>query len=352
MMAEHMLPLSIPLNPPAGTQRRAEPVPLRPIPQSEPQASAVSPPRIVVVGVGGAGTNALSHIGHVYGDVVRLVALNTDAQTLDQAVADDRLCLGEAITQGLGAGGSPDVGARAAEASRHHIAALLRGADLIFVIAGLGGGTGTGAAPIVARIAREQNALVVGMVTLPFAFEGAPRRQVALAGHAAIAAAVNALITVPNDRLLHAVGRDQTLNSAFVLANEAMRQGIAGVVEIITRPGLINVDFADVRAVLRDAGPSLLAVGEGSGPERAAQAAEEAIAGGWLRASIGGARRVLLNVSGGDDLSLSEVTDIAAAVTRRIDPQAECVFGATIDRDLGDAVRVTLLAAGIAADLT
>lgn len=310
---------------------------------------AITPPqlRITVAGVGGAGTNALNHIGHIHDDAVRLVALNTDAQSLTQTQADDHLCLGEALTQGLGAGGAPEVGERAAEMSRHHIASLVRGTDLVFVLAGMGGGTGTGAAPVVAHVAREAGALTIGMVTLPFAFEGTRRRQAAYAGLTRIAQAVDALIVIPNDRLLQVANQGQTLNDAFVLANAALRRGIAGIVEIVAVPGLINVDFADVRAVLRQAGPSLLAVGEGSGPERATQAVEDAMSGGWLDANISGARRVLLNVTGSPDMTLFEVTEVAARVSERIDPQADCVFGAVIDPNLRDTLRITLIAAGL-----
>ncbi len=361
-MAERMVPLPTSLNPASHSlARRAGPVPLprgsfdplADVEESFLPARAPAPvthPRIAVVGVGGAGTNAVNHIGHVHGDAVRLVALNTDAQTLAHSGADDRLCLGESITQGMGAGGAADVGERAAEASRHHIASLLRGADLVFVIAGLGGGTGTGAAPVVARVARELGALTIGMVTLPFAFEGLRRQQVATSGHATIAGAVDALIVIPNDRLLHVAGQGQTLGGAFVLADEALRQGITGIVEIVTNPGLINVDFADVQAVLRGAGPSLLAVGEARGADRATLAVEDAMRGGWLDATIRGARRVLLNITSSADLALFEVTEIAGRITQQIDPHAECVFGVVIDPELRDTVRVTLMAAGLPGD--
>ncbi len=310
---------------------------------------AIVPPqvRILVAGVGGAGTNALNHIGHIHDDAVRLIALNTDAQTLAQTQADDHLCLGGAITQGVGAGGAPETGERAAEASRHHIASLLRGGDLVFVIAGLGGGTGTGASPVVARVAREQGALTVGMAMLPFAFEGVRRRQIAYAGLARMAQAVDALIVIPNDRLIQVANQGQTLNAAFVQANAALRQAITGIVEIVAVPGLINVDFADARAVLRQAGPSLLAVGEASGADRAARAVEDAMSGGWLDADIRGARRVLLNIAGSADLSLAEVTEVASHISQRIDPQADCVFGAVIDPSLTGTLRITLIAAGL-----
>lgn len=345
------VPLSLtPTTPLSASQitRRLMPLP-RPatMPGSREQAIPSLQPRITVVGVGGAGTNALNHIGHIHGDAVRLVALNTDRQTLKQVRADEHLCLGETVTQGLGAGGAPELGERAAEASAHHIASLLRGSDLVFVIAGLGGGTGTGAAPIVARTARELGALTIGMVTLPFSFEGVRRRQAAQAGIERMGPVVDALITVPNDRLLQVAGQGQTLNDAFVLADEALRQGIVGIVDIVTVPGLINVDFADVRAVLQDAGPSLLAAGEAGGADRAALAVEDAMSAGWLDASIQGARRVLLNITGSADMTLFEVTEVASRIAERCDPEADCVFGAVIDPDLSDCVRVTLVATGL-----
>ena len=306
--------------------------------------SEVTLPRIAVVGIGGAGNNTLNRIGHIHGDAVHLIALNTDAQALQQTHADEHLCLGE----GLGAGGTVEIGERAAEASRHHIAELLRRYDLVFVLAGMGGGTGTGAAPVVARIARELGALVIGIVTLPFSFEGTPRRQAAQTGLAYINRAVDALITIPNDRLVLLAGQRHSLTDAFVVADAAIRRAIVGIVEIITIPGLINVDFADVRVVLRDAGPSLMALGEATGPERAAHAAEDAISGGWLDTNIRGAQRVLLNITGSPDITLAEVTEVAARVSAAVDPHADCVFGAVIDPALTDSLRVTLVAAGIA----
>jgi len=306
-------------------------------------------PRISIVGVGGAGMNALNHFGTIAGEgaTIRRIALNTDAQTLAHSTADERFCLGESITQGTGAGGNPQVGERAAEASRHHIATLLRGSDLVFILAGLGGGTGTGAGPIVAQVAREMGALTIGMVTLPFSFEGTRRRHSAQQGLTRIAQSVDALIVLQNDRLLQVATQTQTLSDSFKLADEALRQGISGIADIVTVPGLINVDFADVRAILQGAGISLLAIGQASGQDRAIKAAEDAMSGGWMDVDIQGARRVLLHITGSADMSLHEVTEIASRIAGRIDAQAEYVFGAVIDPTIGDAIRVTLVAAGL-----
>ena len=304
---------------------------------------AVMLPRIAVVGIGGAGNNTLNRIGHIHDDAVHLIALNTDAQALAQTHADEHLCLGE----GLGAGGAAEIGERVAEASRHHIAEMLRRYDLVFVLAGMGGGTGTGAAPVVARIARELGALVIGMVTLPFTFEGTPRRQMAQAGLTHIAREVDALITIPNDRLLRMAGQHHSLTDAFVVADTAIRHAIVGMVELITIPGLINVDFADVRVVLRDAGPSLMALGEATGPERATYAVDDALNGTWLDTNMRSTQRVLLNITGSPDISLAEVTEVTSRIAAAVDPRADCVFGAVIDPDLTDTLRVTLVAAGI-----
>lgn len=312
-----------------------------------PIARTLLQPRITIVGVGGAGSNVLNHIGHIHDDAVRLIALNTDTQSLERTTADEHYCLGESITQGLGTGGDPITGERAADVCRHHIAGLLRGSDLIFIIAGMGGGTGTGAGPVVARVARELGALAIGIVTLPFAFEGKQRRHTAQNGLRQMAQSVDSLIVMPNDRLLKAVNQTCTINDAFMQADAMIRRGIAGIVDIITKPGLINVDLADIRAVLREAGPSLLAVGETSGPGRAQRAIEEAISGNWLNTDISGAQRVMLNITGSPDLTLAEVTEIANAILDRVDPDAHCVFGAVIDEDLRDTVRVSLIATGL-----
>jgi cell division protein FtsZ len=305
------------------------------------------PAQIIVVGVGGAGNNAINRMIAVQLRGVRFLALNTDAQALAFSQAPEQLCLGEALTQGLGAGGNPAVGAQAAEASRQQLKEALKGADLVFLTAGMGGGTGTGASPIVAGIARELGALVVGTVTLPFSFEGSRRRKVAQEGIAALSDIVDALIVVPNDRLLQVVGKNRTLADAFHLADDILRQGVQGMTEVITVPGLVNVDFADVRTVMQHAGLALMSIGEGRGEHRAEEAASMAIAGGWLGASIQGAQRVLLNITGGTDLTLFEVTQIAQLVREAVDEHADMTFGAVLDPTIEDQIRVTLVAAGM-----
>ena len=316
----------------------------------QPDASVSLVPaaaQIVVVGVGGAGNNAVNRMIEAQIHGVRFLALNTDAQALALSQATEYLCLGEELTQGLGAGGNPAIGAQAAEASRHELKEALQDADLIFLAAGMGGGTGTGAAPIVAQIARELGALVVGTVTLPFSFEGSRRRKVAQEGIRLLSESVDALIVVPNDRLLQVVGKDRTLAEAFRLADDILRQGVQGMTEVITVPGLVNVDFADVRTVMHQAGLALMSIGEGSGDKGAEQAAQMAVAGGWLGASIRGAKRVLLNITGGPHLTLFEVTQIASQVREAVDENADMIFGAVIDPEMKDKIRVTLVAGGM-----
>jgi cell division protein FtsZ len=305
------------------------------------------PAHIVVVGVGGAGNNAINRMIAVQLRGVRFLALNTDAQALALSQAPEQLCLGETLTQGLGAGGDPAVGAEAAQASRQQLKEALSDADLVFLTAGMGGGTGTGASPVVASIARELGALVIGTVTLPFTFEGSHRRKIAQQGIAALSEYVDALVTVPNDRLLQVVGKQSTLADAFQLADDILRQGVQGMTEIITVPGLVNVDFADVRTVMQQAGMAMMSIGDGRGEHRAEEAATNAIAGGWLGASIQGAQRVLLNITGGLDLTLFEVTQIAQMVREAVDEYADMTFGAVLDPAIQDQIRVTLVAAGM-----
>ncbi len=302
----------------------------------------------MVVGVGGAGNNAINRMITVQLRGARFLALNTDAQALAFSQAPEKLCLGETLTGGLGAGGNPAVGAEAAEASQPQLKEALQGADLVFLTAGMGGGTGTGASPIVAGIARELGALVVGIVTLPFSFEGSRRRKVAQEGIATLSSVVDALVTVPNDRLLQVAGRNRSLADAFHLADDILRQGVQGMTEIITVPGLVNVDFADVRSVMQQAGMALMSIGDGRGEHRAEEAATQAIAGGWLGASIQGAQRVLLNITGSPDLTLFEVTQIAQLVREAVDEHADMTFGAVLDPAIKDHIRVTLVAAGMA----
>ncbi|GAC1655357.1 MAG: hypothetical protein NVS4B12_27790 [Ktedonobacteraceae bacterium] len=303
---------------------------------------------IVVVGVGGGGMNAINRMMSARVRGVRFVAMNTDAQVLALSPAADRVSLGHNHTKGLGAGGNAAVGMRAATESTADIRAVLGNADLVFIAAGMGGGTGTGAAPVVASIAKKMGALTVGIVTLPFTFEGSRRRRIAQDGISALSAEIDALITVPNDRLLLTVGRDHNLADAFKIADDVLRQGVQGIAEVINVPGMVNVDFADVRSVLREAGTALMSIGQGRGRNRAQQAAEEAIAGGFLNVTIRGAKHVLFNISGGDDMTLFEVNEVAERIGLAIDDAADITFGAVIDPSLhDDAIRVTLIAAGM-----
>jgi cell division protein FtsZ len=278
---------------------------------------------------------------------VRFIAMNTDGQALSLSTAPTRICLGQHYTRGLGAGGNAAIGKRAATESAAEIRAALGEPDLVFIAAGMGGGTGTGAAPVIASIAKKLGALTIGIVTYPFAFEGSRRRRFAEEGLAELSAEIDALITVPNDRLLSLSSREHSLNAAFKLADDVLRQGVQGIAEVINVPGMVNVDFADVRSVLFEAGTALMSIGQGSGRNRAQRAAEEAIAGGFLNVSIRGASRVLFNISGGEDMTLFEVNEIAERIGEAIDGTADIIFGAVIDPSLHDTMRVTLIAAGM-----
>ncbi len=302
---------------------------------------------IVVAGIGGAGMNAVNRMINTRVRGVRFVALNTDIQVLSHSEAPDRICLGQQYMKGLGAGGNAAAGARAALESTDEILAILGDADLVFIAAGMGGGTGTGGAPVVASMAKKLGMLTIGIVTLPFTFEGSRRRRTAEEGLKAMSAEIDALITVPNDRLLSLTGRDYSLTDAFKLADDVLRQGVQGIAEVINVPGLINVDFADVQSVLRDAGKALMSIGQGHGRNRAQRAAEEAIAGGFLNMPIRGAQRVLFNISGGEDMTLYEVNEVAEFIGTAIDTAADITFGAVIDPSLDDTIRVTLIAAGM-----
>jgi cell division protein FtsZ len=302
---------------------------------------------IVVVGVGGGGMNAINRMIDANVRGVRFVAMNTDAQVLALSQASNRICLGQHHTKGLGAGGNAAVGMRAATESTAEIRAALGDADLVFIAAGMGGGTGTGAAPVVASIAKKLGALTVGIVTIPFTFEGSRRRRIAEQGITELRGEIDALITVPNDRLLTTVSRERSLSEAFKVADDVLRQGVQGIAEVINVPGMVNVDFADVRSVLSEAGTALMSIGQGQGRNRAQVAAEEAIAGGFLNVTIRGSKRVLFNISGGDEVTLFEVNEVAERIRSAIDDTADIIFGAVIDPTLGDTMRVTLIAAGM-----
>jgi cell division protein FtsZ len=301
---------------------------------------------IKVVGVGGGGVNAVNRMVDAGVRGVEFIAVNTDAQTLLMSDADVKLDLGRDITRGLGAGADPDVGRSAAESHREEVEEILRGADMVFVTAGEGGGTGTGAAPIVAEIAKTSGALTVGVVTRPFGFEGRRRSLQAEQGIQNLREAVDTLIVIPNDRLMELTDPKTPMIEAFRMADEVLTGGVAGITNLITTPGLINVDFADVRTILTDAGTAVMGIGRSSGEGRAAQAAQRAISSGLLETSMEGARGVLLMVAGPEDMTLHEVNDAANLVKDKSDNEADIIFGAVVDSGLGDEVRVTVIAAG------
>jgi cell division protein FtsZ len=301
---------------------------------------------IKVVGVGGGGTNAVTRMVDAGLRGVDFIAVNTDAQVLMETDADVKLTIGKERTHGLGAGADPSVGRDAAEESRDEIKEALKGADMVFVTAGEGGGTGTGGAPIVAEIARSLGALTVGVVTRPFSFEGRRRAEQAEQGIRELAEQVDTLIVIENDRLLQVVERTTPLLDAFRVADEVLRQGVQGITDLITVPGLVNLDFADVRTIMNEAGSALMGIGRASGDNRAAEAAQAAVASPLLEASIDGATGILLNVTGGRDLGLFEVNEAAEVVTAAADPNANVIFGAVIDDAMMEEVRVTVIATG------
>ncbi len=308
--------------------------------------SPVGKPVLRVVGVGGAGVNAVNRMVEAEIEGVEFLAINTDLQSLQQSDAHDTLHIGESITRGLGSGSNPDLGKMAAREEYDRIKALLRGSDMVFIAAGAGGGTGTGAAPIVAQIARELGALTVGIVTRPFQFEGSRRRDQAEAGIAELAEEVDTLIVVPNNRLLSVLDRNTSMVDAFRVADDVLRQGVQGISDLVTLPGLINLDFADVRTIMSDAGNALLGIGMGTGERRAIDAAEQAVASPLLETSMEGAHSILLSITGGHDLSLWEVNESAKAVAEAAHPDANIIFGAMVDEKLDDQVWVTVVATG------
>ena len=304
---------------------------------------------IKVVGVGGGGSNAVNRMVDAGISGVEFVAVNTDAQALLMCDADVKIHIGAKATRGLGAGANPEIGKAAAEESRDELKEALKGADMVFVTAGEGGGTGTGAAPIVAEIALELGALTVGVVTKPFAFEGRRRSEQAMKGVDEIRDRVDTLIVVENDRLLEVVEKRTTVVEAFRMADDILRQGVQGITDLITIPGLVNLDFADVRTIMRDAGTAVMGIGLGTGPNRAADAAQAAVSSPLLDASFEGATGILLNITGGSDIGLFEVNEAAELVTGAADPNANVIFGAVIDESLAGDVRVTVIATGFGA---
>jgi len=302
--------------------------------------------QIKVIGVGGGGGNAVNRMINEGLGGVEFISINTDNQALMLSKAKTRVRVGEKLTRGLGAGGNPEIGRKAAEESADELYEVLRGADMVFIACGMGGGTGTGASPVVAQIAKELGALTIGVVTRPFTFEGSRRQQLAMAGIEALKAQVDTLIVIPNDRLLQIADKRATLQQAFALADDVLRQGIQGISELITVPALINLDFADVRTIMSEGGAALMAVGRATGDDRARKAAEAAITSGLLDVTIDGARGILFNITGSPDMTLFEINEAAAIIKDSAHPDVNLIFGAQVDESMGDEVRITVIATG------
>lgn len=302
--------------------------------------------KIKVVGVGGSGGAAINRMIDARIRGIEFIAVNTDAQALHHNAATTKVHIGKTTTRGLGAGMDPDLGRKAAEENQDEIHDILKGSDMVFITCGLGGGTGTGAAPIIADVAKDVGALTVAVVTKPFNFEGAQRSSIAEAGHAELAERVDTIITIPNDRLLQIIDKKTTLLDAFAIVDDVLRQGVQGIAELITVPGLINVDFADVKAIMENAGTALMGIGRASGENRATDAAKSAIDSPLLELSIDGAKGVLFTVTGGEKLSMFEVNEAAKVITSSADPNAKVIFGSVIDPSMGDEVKITVIATG------
>ncbi|MHB1127106.1 MAG: cell division protein FtsZ [Bacillota bacterium] len=301
---------------------------------------------IKVIGVGGGGSNAVNRMIAAGLQGVEFISINTDAQALRLSQAESRMQIGTKLTKGLGAGANPEIGQKAAEESKDELIKILNGADMVFVTAGMGGGTGTGAAPIVAEVAKQVGALTVGVVTRPFTFEGKKRAEYADKGITDLKAKVDTLIVIPNDRLLQVVDKQTSISEAFRIADDVLRQGVQGISDLINVPGLINLDFADVKTIMKETGTALMGIGRASGEKRAAEAAKMAISSPLLETSIEGARGVLLNITGGSNLGLFEVNEAAEIIASAADPEANIIFGAVIDDKLEDEIRITVIATG------
>jgi cell division protein FtsZ len=315
------------------------------MPQVQPEIEAFA--RIRVVGVGGSGGNAINHMMESKMRGVDFISINTDAQDLHQSLAKKKIHIGKNLTRGLGAGMNPEIGKRAAEETKEEIQQTLKGSDMVFVACGMGGGTGTGAAPIVAKTAKELGALTVGVVTKPFAFEGAQRMRLAEQGLEELRKEVDALIVVPNDRLLATVSKETTLRAAFAMSDDILKQAVEGISDLITQSGIINVDFADVRAVMENSGSALMGIGIASGENRAQAAAHAAVSSPLLEISINGAKGVLFAIAGGEDLGMVEVHEAAKIITESVDVNAKIIFGAIKDEKLKkNEIRVTVIATG------
>ena len=301
---------------------------------------------IKVIGVGGAGNNAVNRMIEAEIKGVDFISVNTDRQALQVSKAKTKIQIGEKITRGLGAGANPDVGAQAAEESKAEVAEVLRGADMVFVTAGMGGGTGTGAAPVVAQAAKEMGILTIGVVTKPFTFEGKKRLSQAERGIESLKGKVDTLVVIPNDKLLQIVDRKTSIIEAFKMADDVLRQGVQGISDLIAIPGLVNLDFADVKTIMLNQGMAHMGVGRASGENRAEDAAKEAIQSPLLETSIEGAKGVIINITGGDNLGLHEVNTAAELVQRSVDPEANIIFGTVTDESMGDEIQITVIATG------
>lgn len=316
------------------------------MPQIKPEVETFA--RIKVVGVGGSGKNAVNHMVNAKVKGIDFISINTDAQDLHHSLAKKKIHVGKNLTRGLGAGMNPEIGKRAAEETREEIQEALKGADMVFVTGGMGGGTGTGASPVIARIARDMGALTIGVVTKPFGFEGALRTKLADQGIAELRDSVDAIVIIPNDRLMMVISKETTAKQAFMMSDEVLKQAVEGISDLITTPGSIaNIDFADIRAVLDNAGSALMGVGTGSGEKRAEDAAKAAINSPLIDLSISGARGVLFSIAGGTDLTMFEIQDAAKIITESIDPEAKVIFGTVHDEKLKKGeVKITVIASG------
>lgn len=315
------------------------------MPKVEPEIEAFA--RIKVVGVGGSGRNAINHMINSKVKGVEFIVMNTDAQDLHNSLAKRKIHIGKNLTRGLGTGMNPEIGKRAAEETKEEIQEALKGADMVFIAGGMGGGTGTGASPVVAQIAREQGALTVAVVTKPFFFEGSQRGRIADTGLSDLGKEVDALIVIPNDRILGVVDKTVTFKAAFAMCDEILRHAVEGISDLITTPGIINVDFADIRAVMQDAGSALMGIGSGTGERRATDAATAAINSPLLDLSINGARGVLFAIAGGEDLMMHEIQEAAKVITESVDKDAKIIFGAIqSDKLKKNEVRITVIASG------
>ncbi|MFZ2303271.1 MAG: cell division protein FtsZ [Minisyncoccia bacterium] len=315
------------------------------MPKVQPEVEAFA--RIKVIGVGGSGKNAVNHMVTSKIKGVEFIVMNTDAQDLHHSLAQKKIHIGKNLTRGLGTGMNPEIGRKAAEETKEEVQGVIKGADMVFIAGGMGGGTGTGAAPVVACIAKEQGALTIGVVTRPFTFEGSHRGRIAEQGLDELRKNVDALIIVPNDRILNVADRDTTFKNAFMMSDEVLRQAVEGISDLITTPGIINVDFADIRSVLTNAGSALLGIGSASGENRAQEAALAAINSPLLDLSISGAKSVLFAIAGGADLRMHEINEAAKIITESIDPDARVIFGAIIDDKLKkNEIKITVIAAG------